>query len=226
MTIAATASTTNSTSSTSNSSASLTGQAGLNTDYNSFLQLLTTQLQNQDPLSPMDTNTFTQQLVEMNGVQQQLLTNQLLQTLVSQSSGAANAVSLIGKTVQATSSSATLNNGSATWQYNLASNAASATMQVMDSTNTVVYSAPAPDLTSGQHAFTWNGQTTSGGTATSGTYTLNVVANDSNLQTVTSTISVQGTVTGVQNVGGVTELNLGATTVPYSSLTQVTNATN
>ena len=59
------------------------GQTQLNTDYNTFLQLLTTQLKNQDPLSPMDTNTFTQQLVAMNGVQQQLQTNSLLQTLVN-----------------------------------------------------------------------------------------------------------------------------------------------
>ena len=49
-----------------------TGQVQLSSDYNTFLQLLTTQLKNQDPLSPMDTNTFTQQLVAMNGVQQQL----------------------------------------------------------------------------------------------------------------------------------------------------------
>src|SRR5882672_8199385 len=99
MTVAATT-TTPSTSSSSNSSASVTGQAGLNTDYNSFLKLLTTQLQNQDPLSPMDTNTFTQQLVAMNGVQQQLLTNNLLTSLVGQGSSAATAVNLIGKQVQ------------------------------------------------------------------------------------------------------------------------------
>jgi flagellar basal-body rod modification protein FlgD len=222
MTVAATAATTT-TPASSSSSSSVTGQSGLNTDYNSFLQLLTTQLQNQDPLSPMDTNTFTQQLVEMNGVQQQIQTNTLLQTLVSQSAGAADAVSLIGKTVQATSASATMSNGSVDWQYSLGSTAASATLQVLDASNTVVYSTAAPDLTQGTHDFNWNGQTTSGGQATSGTYTLKIIANDSNLQAVTGSVSVQGTVTGVQNVGGTTELNLGSTTVPYSSLTQVTN---
>src|SRR6185437_8008124 len=63
-------------------------------NFNTFLTLLTTQLKNQDPLSPMDTNTFTQQLVEMNGVQQQLQTNSLLQSLVNESSGAGPAVNL------------------------------------------------------------------------------------------------------------------------------------
>src|ERR1700744_3112233 len=106
--------TTNTTNSTVNN-----GQIQLNSDYNTFLQLLTTQLQNQDPLSPMDTNTFTQQLVAMNGAQQQLLTNNLLQSLVSQKGGPASAVSLIGKTIQAQSSTATMNNGAVNWTYEL-----------------------------------------------------------------------------------------------------------
>jgi flagellar basal-body rod modification protein FlgD len=211
------------TSAAGNTPASATGQAGLNTDYNSFLKLLTTQLQNQDPLSPMDTNTFTQQLVAMNGVQQQLLTNNLLTTLVSQSAGPTSAVSLIGKQVQAQSSSATLNNGSVAWQYELDGAAAAAQLQVSDSTGHVVYTAKAPDLTKGTHPYTWDGSTTAGGKATAGTYTLKVVANDSNLQAVGSNVFVQGTVTGVSNVGGVAQLNLGTTTVPYSTLTSVTN---
>ena len=225
MTVSATAPTAP-TSSSGNPSASVTGQAGLNTDYNSFLKLLTTQLQNQDPLSPMDTNTFTQQLVAMNGVQQQLLTNNLLQTLVSQSAGPTSAVSLIGKQVQAQSSSATMNNGSVAWQYQLDGAAAAAQLQVSDSTGQVVYTGAAPDLTQGTHPFTWNGTTTAGGKATAGAYTLKVVANDSKLQTVGSNVFVQGTVTGVSNVGGVAQLNIGSTTVPYSTLTSVTNPTN
>ena len=226
MTVGATNPTTPTTpasSSSSNSSASVTGQAGLNTDYNSFLKLLTTQLQNQDPLSPMDTNTFTQQLVAMNGVQQQLLTNNLLQTLVAQSSGPTSAVNLIGKQVTAQSPTATMNNGSVAWQYELDGQAAAAQLQISDSTNQVVWTGSAPDLTQGTHPFTWNGQTTSGGQATAGTYTLKVIANDSNLQTVTSNVFVQGTVTGVSNVGGVAQLNLGSTTVPYSTVSTVSN---
>jgi flagellar basal-body rod modification protein FlgD len=199
------------------------GQTGLNTDYNSFLKLLTTQLKNQDPLSPMDTNTFTQQLVAMNGVQQQLLTNNLLTSLVGQGSSAATAVNLIGKQVQAQSATATMNNGSVDWTYELGGNAAAATMQVLDSTNKVIFTGAAPDLTKGQHPFTWNGTTSSGGKATAGAYTLKVIANDSALKTVDTNVFVSGVVTGVQQTGGSTQLNLGSTTVDFGNVTTVKN---
>lgn len=202
------------------------GQANLNTDYTTFLKLLTTQLKHQDPLSPMDTNTFTQQLVAMNGVQQQLQTNSLLQTLVNQSSGAGPAVDLIGKQVQAQSPTVTMTNGTANWTYSLASQAASATLNVTDAAGKVVWSQQAPDLTAGQHAFTWNGQTLAGGQATSGAYTLSVVANDANLQSVNSSVYVQGVVTGVQNTANGALLNLGSTSVNYNNVSEVTNAAN
>jgi len=202
------------------------GQIQLNNDYNSFLQLLTTQLKNQDPLSPMDTNTFTQQLVAMNGVQQQLQTNSLLQQLVNQSSGAGPAVDLIGKQVQAASPTVTMSNGTADWTYELDGTAASATLNVTDSTGKVVWSQPAPDLTSGKHDFTWNGKTTSGGQATSGTYTLSVTANDSSLKAVSTNVFVQGVVTGVQSGASGTMLNLGSTTINYTNITSVSNPTS
>src|ERR1700757_3882144 len=120
------------------------GPPSLTSNFQNFLSLLTTQLQNQDPTTPMDTNTFTQQLVEMTGVQQQLLTNNLLTTLVSQGqSGLSNATSYIGDTVDANQ---TLTNGSATWGYNLASQASSATITITDSSGNTVYSTTAPSL--------------------------------------------------------------------------------
>ena len=213
--------TTNTTNSTVNS-----GQLQLNNDYNTFLQLLTTQLKNQDPLSPMDTNTFTQQLVEMNGVQQQLQTNSLLQQLVNQSSGAGPAVDLIGKQVQAASPTVTMSNGTADWTYELDGTAASATLNVTDSTGKVVWSQPAPDLTSGKHDFTWNGKTTSGGQASTGTYTLSVTANDSSLKALSTNVYVQGVVTGVQSGASGTMLNLGSTTINYTNITSVSNPTS
>ena len=199
------------------------GQTGLNTDYNSFLKLLTTQLKNQDPLSPMDTNTFTQQLVAMNGVQQQLLTNNLLTSLVGQGSSAATAVGLIGKQVQAQSPTATMNNGKVDWTYELDGNASAATLQVLDSSNKVVYSGNAPALSQGQHAFTWDGSTSSGGKATSGTYTLKVIANDSALKAIDTNVFVTGVVTGVQQSNGATQLNLGSTTVDFGNVSSVQN---
>ena len=213
-------STSNTTNSTVNS-----GQIQLSSDYNTFLQLLTTQLKHQDPLSPMDTNTFTQQLVAMNGVQQQLQTNSLLQTLVNESSGAGPAVNLIGKQVQANSPTITFSGGQANWNYDLGGDAASANITISDASGKVVWSQKAPDLTSGQHAFSWDGSTLSGGKVTAGDFTLKITANDSNLQALTPQVFVQGVVTGVSSDSTGTLLNLGSTTVNYTTVTKVQNAT-
>ena len=77
------------------------GLASLAGNFQSFLSLLTTQLQNQDPLNPTDTNQFTQQITSMTGVEQQLMSNQLLQQLVQQQTGVGAAAGLIGDTVTA-----------------------------------------------------------------------------------------------------------------------------
>jgi flagellar basal-body rod modification protein FlgD len=78
-----------------------TGLTSLATNFQSYMTLLTTQLKNQDPLSPLDTNQFTQQITQMTGVEQQLLSNQLLQTLVNEQGGLSSAANLIGKQITA-----------------------------------------------------------------------------------------------------------------------------
>jgi len=202
------------------------GQQSLNESYSTFLTLLTTQLQNQDPTSPLDTNAFTQQLVAMTGVQQQLLTNQLLQQIAGSTSngGVPSAVDLIGKTATATSSTATLSSGSANWTYNLASPATSATITVADSTGKVIFSSSASNVAAGNNTFTWNGQNFAGSQLPDGgTYTLAVQAADSSGKAVASTISVTGTVGSVTESNGTTMVNVGPTPVPVSSITSVTN---
>jgi flagellar basal-body rod modification protein FlgD len=98
----------NSSSSTSSTSSASAAQLSLNNglasladNFQGFLTLLTTQLKNQDPTSPLDTNQFTQQITQMTGVEQQLLSNQLLQQLVTAQGGVASAANLIGETVTA-----------------------------------------------------------------------------------------------------------------------------
>jgi flagellar basal-body rod modification protein FlgD len=88
------------------------GKSRLNDSFDTFLALLTTQLKNQDPLAPMDANQFTQQIVQMTGVEQQLLTNDLLQKLVSNTaSGLETSLGLIGKQVRAATTDAALVDG-------------------------------------------------------------------------------------------------------------------
>ena len=83
--------------------------ASLTSNFQDFLSLLTTQLQNQDPLNPTDTNEFTQQITQISGVQQQLISNQLLQSLVAAQGGVTSAANLIGDQVTAQSSTASAN---------------------------------------------------------------------------------------------------------------------
>src|ERR1700750_1997546 len=109
--------------SSSSSSSSVTGtdRATIAGNFDTFLSLLTTQLQNQNPLDPLDTNQFTQQLVQFSSVEQELKTNDFLSSLVQATLNSQNnaAVSYIGKTVTSTGIDSDLQNGQASWSFNL-----------------------------------------------------------------------------------------------------------
>jgi flagellar hook assembly protein FlgD len=135
------------TSSASSGNLTNTGLASLANNFQSFLSLLTTQLQNQDPLNPTDTNQFTEQITQMTGVQEQLLSNNLLQQLVTEQTGIDAGANMIGKVVTAPGATPT-----------------------------------APDIS--------------------------------------------GVVTGAENIGGQTMLNVGSSTVSLSSITGVSQNTN
>ena len=201
------------------------GASNLSTGYQTFLTLLTTQLKNQDPTSPLDTNQFTQQLVQMTGVQQQLLSNQLLQQLVSQSGGsggAAGAVGLIGKTVTASQDTATLTGGKVAWSYDLDKAASAATLTVKNAAGSIVWSGSAPDLSAGDHAFNWNGQDSAGRQlGDGGAYTLSIAASDASGAAITATPQITGVVGAVQTANGQTVVQIGGATAPVSSITSV-----
>src|SRR5262245_19999440 len=115
---------TSSSSSSSNSLSSTTGST-LAGNFQTFLTLLTTQLQNQNPLDPLDTNQFTQQLVQFAGVEQQLKTNDSLAQLVSlqQTTQATQALGFVGKTAVVDGTTATMKSSSATWHLNVPTSA-------------------------------------------------------------------------------------------------------
>src|SRR5271154_4930685 len=123
--VVSTTTTPSSSSSSSSSAASANSLASqqIAGNFQSFLQLLTTQLQNQNPLSPLDTNQFTQQLVEFAGVQQQINTNDSLATLVSlqQTAQSSQALEFVGKTAVVKGSTAALTNSQAEWEFNIPS---------------------------------------------------------------------------------------------------------
>lgn len=218
--------TTGTTATSSAASNTLQGLGSLADNFNTFLTLLTTQLQNQDPTAPLDSNQFTQQLVQMTGVEQQLNTNSLLQQLVTNSStGVSSAVSMIGTNVTATSNNATLSNGQASWVYNLPTAASSLKVEVLDSGGNVVSVQGPSDLTAGNKTFTWNGQNLAGTQLPNGgTYTLQVSALDSSGNAITTTNYLQGTVTGVTQNAGVASIVINGTSVPLTSVVSVNSA--
>ena len=217
--------TTSSTSSSSGTSSTSSDASTLDGNFSTFLTLLTAQIQNQDPTSPMDTTAWTNQLVEYSSVEQQLKGNQYLSTIASNSgNNMSSAVDYIGKSITATSSSSALSNGSANWNYNLAGTASKVALQVTDSSGNIVYSGTG-DTTAGNNSFSWNGTTASGTKLTSGNYTLSVTATDGSGNSIASTVGVTGTVTAVQtDTSGDVSLLIGNTEVPISDVTSVTTA--
>jgi flagellar basal-body rod modification protein FlgD len=190
-----------------------------------FLKLLTTQLKNQDPLSPLDSNQFTQQIVQMTGVEQQLTTNDLLSKLVGLSDGGlASSVNLIGKQVKAASADATLADGKAAWSYELDGAAKDATISIVNSAGQTVYSETASNLDKGAHDFTWNGKTSDGRSLPDGgTYTVKIAAKSDSGAVVHATPYVTGVATGVETLDGDTVVSVGKTKIPISQIVSVTN---
>jgi len=199
-----------------------TGTSAVNTAYNTFITLLTTQLQHQDPLNPTNTDTFTQELIQLSGVEQQLQTNSTLSTISTDMNSItqANGLGYVGKTVTATGSTAPLQSGKAQWDYNLNSAAQKVSLQVQDANGNTVYSTSGSP-SSGQHSFSWNGQSSNGSTATTGDYTLVVTAIDSAGNPVATTTQMVGQVTGVDTSTGTTELQVGDIKVPVTNVTQI-----
>src|SRR6185503_3409362 len=107
------------------SSATNKARQTLSSNYDMFLKLLTAQLQNQDPLSPMDSNQFTQQLVMYSQVEQQLTTNDNLSSLIAlqKSAAGANAVSYLGRTAFTQGADTSLADGAANWRCSLPNDA-------------------------------------------------------------------------------------------------------
>ncbi|MBS0473312.1 MAG: flagellar hook assembly protein FlgD [Proteobacteria bacterium] len=188
-------------------------------NFDTFLTLLTTQLQNQDPLSPMDSNQFTQQLVQFSQVEQQINTNDNLKTLINQgtSANSAYAVSYLGKAVTVSNGNAPLANGQAVWAYNLNTDASQTQLTVTDAKGNVVYTG-AGETGSGAHVFDWDGKDNGGNQLSDGTYKLTVTAKAADGSAVTNSVTSTGAVSEVDMTGSTPLLMVGPMSV---SLTDV-----
>jgi flagellar basal-body rod modification protein FlgD len=193
---------TNPAAATSTTSSTATSSVGIDTqtiagNFTDFLKLLTTQLQNQNPLDPLDTNQFTQQLVQFAQVEQQLKSNDQLATLVSLQKTAQSTAALdyVGHNVAVDGSTAALTNGTVTWSLQVPKPAI-ATITITNATGQQILSGTY-SINAGTQPFTWDGRDANGLQWPDGTYNIAVSAKDANNQPVTIPTEIVGTVDSV-----------------------------
>ena len=182
----------------SNSTATTTATKDtLASNFTTFLQLLTTQLKNQNPLDPLDTNQFTQQLVQFAQVEQQLKSNDQLSTLVAlqKTAQATQALGFVGQTVAIDGSTTRLAEGKAGWSFNAAKPAAG-TINIKNTAGATVYTGSF-SLNAGVQNFVWDGRNASGVKQPDGPYTMSITAKDASGQTVGVSTEIQGVVDSV-----------------------------
>jgi flagellar basal-body rod modification protein FlgD len=187
-------------------------------NFNQFLTLLTTQLKNQNPLDPLDTNQFTQQLVQFASVEQQLQTNDTLGALLksTQAASATSALGFVGTEIVADGATSRLTSAGAQWRLT-APRAGQATITITNSSGSVVATNNVA-LQAGAQTFTWDGRTSTGLVAPEGDYTITVTAKDATGQGVVVSTEMQGIVDGVDLTGDSPVLVVGSMRIPLGNV--------
>ncbi|MFO0349889.1 MAG: flagellar hook assembly protein FlgD [Alphaproteobacteria bacterium] len=216
MEIAATAAATSA--ATSQAQKSLTG------NYETFLRLLTAQLQHQDPLEPLDATKFTEQLVSYSQVEQQIATNMNIETLISatQASAGATAVSFLGKKATTAGPDSELMGGEARWTYKLPASATNIQVRVTDMNGTPVRTLTAPSA-AGTHEVVWDGRDNAGNAMPAGTYRLAVAATSSQNTSIPATITGMGMISEIDMQAADPLMFIGSRKVKLSEITGFKN---
>ena len=191
----------------------------LNADFNTFLNLLTTQLRNQDPTKAMDAQQMTQQLVQFASVEQQLAVNQNLERLVTlqQGSQVVAAAPLMGRTVEVESDQLSLQGGQAALRLPVAGTARTARVEVQDAQGRVLRAA---DVALGAAATTWrwDGRDSQGRAQPDGAYRFAVTGASAAGAPSPVTASVLARATAVERLDGEVRLKLGGLSVEFGRL--------
>ena len=201
--------------------------ADLSGNLDNFLTILTTQLQFQDPLSPLDTHEFTNQLVLFSSVEQQVQQNKKLESLVTlqQNSVALGSVDYIGKVIETNGNTTQLENSVAKTTYFLPKNALTTRLNISDPSGDVILTRDLP-TTAGIHTFVWDGLSGQGIQQPDGAYTFTITAKDTNDDLISHDQTVFGTVTGVQFESGTSILQMGDIPVSLSDINGVDDEVN
>ena len=194
-------------------------------DFTQFLTLLTTQLQNQDPLNPMDSTEFTNQLVQFSQVEQSINTNQKLDDMLALQLGSISTVALGYVGMDVTYTSAEMNWDGAkpvTVNYGLESEAKVLKVNIYNEQGILVRSMDGPKSPGGQKAV-WDGKDNNGNIMPAGTYSLKVDAADTADKPMAVTTAVSGNVRGIESQNGVVMLLIGERAVSLNTIIQATN---
>ena len=207
--------------STTSAGKKVSDRASIAQNFDAFLLLLTTQLKNQSPLDPLDTNQFTQQLVQFASVEQQLKSNDTLNALLTSARGssASTAASFVGMQVTADGTTSRLSNGKAEWSINPARNA-QVELTVKDAQGNVVAAQIAP-MAAGAQRFSWNGIPSTGTRAPGRDYTISVAARDPAGQGVSVKTEVSGGGDAVDLSGDAAVLMVGTSRVPLAQVRSI-----
>lgn len=198
-----------------------TALGSLNNNFSTFLTLLITQLKNQDPSSPMDSNQFTTELVQFSSVEQQINTNSSLTQLIqlTQASQVEQSSSMIGKPVTVTSDQLSLQNGAAAINFNT-STAEPVGIAIYNSAGAQVQTATLTSV-SGANTWKWDGKGANGIAMPDGAYKASVTTLGPNASSTQVPFTVTGITTAVQSSNGSVQLKMGGLTVPFSAVTSV-----
>jgi flagellar basal-body rod modification protein FlgD len=206
------------TSDTSGSSA----LSSLTSNFNQFLTLLTAQLQHQDPTSPMDNSSFTSELAQFAGVQQQVQTNTNLSQLISlnQDNQVTSGTDLVGRQALATSSTLPLQNGTAQIRFT-APAAEPVAIAVTDSSGNIV-KTDSLTASTGTNSWSWNGKDAAGNTLPDGAYNISVMTGDGSSASTAVPFSVLGTITGVgKSASGGVNVLMGGASIDMNNITSL-----
>lgn len=197
-------------------------------DFDTFLGILTTQLQNQDPLAPMDSAEFTNQLVQFSALEQQIASNEKLDNLYASGTAveAASAVQYLGKTVEIAKNVTFLADGAATLTYVLPGPSAETSITIYDQNGGVVRTLDG-ETVGGRTDQAWDGKNTQGIQVPDGTYTLAVSAKDPNGKALENIlVYARGTAKEIVNDAGHTSVVVNDVSTPLSDVKAVTAAAN
>jgi flagellar basal-body rod modification protein FlgD len=194
--------------------------SGIADNFQTFLTLLTTQLQNQNPLDPLDTNQFTQQLVQFAGVEQQLKQNEQMKELIAleKSNQSTQALIYVGNKVAVDGSSQKFD-GSATWNLD-APVATTAKITITSSTGATAYSGTFA-VDKGQASFIWDGKGNDGTQWPAGTYKMTATYKDSAGKDVAIPTEIVGVVDSVDLTATPPLLSIGNKTYTTDQIKRV-----